>query len=108
MSSTGYGSDRHAYINGIRHRTGRVLTIQPIVEPRESNSAFERRMDLACRQLHAMQSVIDVQLTLERRDGALVGCLIDVSYTPHPEAIADDLRDAGGRVGGRGARGGGQ
>jgi hypothetical protein len=111
MASTGYGSERYTYKDGIRHRTGFVRTIRPDVSPPETNSAFEQRMDLMCRQLLAMQSVIDVQCTMERRDGSIVQCQIDATYAPRFEAIAEDARPAGGGVareyGGRGGRGGG-
>jgi hypothetical protein len=106
MASQGYGSERYIYKDGIRHRVGFVRTIRPDVSPIETHAAFERRMDLMCRQLLAMQSVTDVRPTMERRDGAIVECIVDVTYTPTPEAIANDTRPAGGRADSRGVRGG--
>ncbi len=90
MADQGYGSERYVYIDGVRCRVGFVRTIRPEVV--ESNGAFERRMDLMCLQLLAMRSVIDVRPTMERRDGAIVECIVDVTYAPHPEPVAEDLR----------------
>jgi len=107
MALQGYGSERYIYKDGTRQRVGFVRTIRPDVSPPETNSAFEQRMDLMCRQLMAMPSVIDVQQTIQRRDGAIVECIIDTTYAPRFEAIAEDARPAGGSADARGARGGG-
>ncbi len=98
MAATGYGSERYIYKDGLRQRTGFVRTIRPDIDPIESNGAFERRMDLLCRQLQAMQSVTVVLQTMNRRDGAIVECIVDATYAPTPEPIADDTRPAGGRA----------
>jgi hypothetical protein len=104
MALQGYGSERYVYKDGTRHRVGFVRTIRPDVSPPETNCAFEQRMDLMCRQLLAMQGVTDVQQTIERRDGAIVQCIVDTTYAPRFEMIANDTRMAGGSADSRHGR----
>jgi hypothetical protein len=100
MGNQGYGFETYSYIDGQRCRTKFARTIRP--NPVERNGDFERRMDEMARMLIEHHGAADVELELRRQDGAIVECLVAVTYrSPRPEPITDDARPAGGRVAGR-------
>ena len=91
-----FGSDGYTYVRGDpqRYQTRRVRTILPC--ERETNAAFERRMELIAQQLTAM-GVASISQEFERRAGSIVQCVLDVVYPPKAAPIAEDNRPAGGR-----------
>lgn len=104
----GYGHEKYCYTPDApeRRRTEFARTLRP--NPAESNSAFERRMDELAKMLVGQHGAIEVETLIQRQDGAIVECLVRVAYPPRYEPVADDARPAGGRVAGRGSRGGGR
>lgn len=102
-----FGSDRYTYVRGddSRYQTGRVRTIHPGDD--ETNEAFERRMDLLCRQLLGMGGIASVSVDVNRSRGAIVEAIVSIVECPRAAPIAPDKRPAGGRWDGpRGRRGG--
>lgn len=103
---TDFGKDKIFYLDEVRYRIGLVRTLRP--NEGDTNEQFERRMhDLAGKlRKHGAASV---SMNFERRDGALVECVVDVSTAPVEFDIKPDTRPAGGRTQGpRGSRGGGR
>ena len=102
-----FGSDRYTYVRGddSRYQTGRVRTVHPGDD--ETNEAFERRMDLLCRQLLGMGGIASVTVDVNRSRGAIVEAIVSIVESPRAAPIAPDKRPAGGRWDGpRGRRGG--
>src|SRR5262245_3955189 len=73
-----FGSDRYTYVRGddSRYQTGRVRTVHPADD--ETNEAFERRMDLLCRQLLGMGGIASVSVDVNRSRGAIVEAIVSV------------------------------
>lgn len=92
-----FRTDRYAYIDGLRYKTGMVCTIRP--KDGETNGAFERRMDALARALRESYGATAMNLELQRAAGGITQCVFDVTYPPRAAVeIADDDTPAGGRV----------
>jgi hypothetical protein len=103
----GFGEDEYVYVDGTRHRRRYTKTLRPTGGM--SNEHFEQAMDTLGQRLAALEDVHSFSMRIQRKAGAAVECILDVTLkVPEPAPIRADSRPAGGHVAPRrGTRGAG-
>jgi hypothetical protein len=101
----GFGEDEYVYVDGTRHRRRYTKTLRPTGGM--SNAHFEQAMDTLGQRLATLEDVQSFSMRIQRKAGAAVECILDVTLkVPEPAPIRADDRLAGGAARPRGSRGG--